>query len=229
MAGRVRDSDADGARASRGWGWLKLRVSGRARARRVGPAGDSCGRFVRRVVGPPLRLDPGSAECFEDQRQRSRSGAPAVAGAVVVGVVEEDHVTRCDSGCSAVCNRRWRRAWLPVAAPLRPEQRLEPEALDHPEPRQAEDAVRWPVQAGRQPRRGPDGVDRTPRVVTQQAAAPVAARLMAVTVQSQLVPGCDDVPHDLRDSAPPARRRRRRPPVPWRVRARRARRRFPSA
>ena len=107
------------------------------------------GRAVRREVrdvlaGPRLCLEPCPVESLEDERQAG-CGLPAFTSTVVVGVVEEDDVARCDPGVARWAIVQASRS-LASRGPTSTRAEARARGLDHPEPRQAEDAVRWPIE-----------------------------------------------------------------------------------
>lgn len=116
----------------------------------------------------------------------------------MVGVVEKDDIAGRDPGRRSAGDRQGCGPRLPISSPFRPQQRLETEVTDDPQSGQAEDSVRWPVQERYRPRCGADGVERALGVVEEEGAGPVAAGLMAVTVQPDLVAGRDNLANNLR-------------------------------
>src|SRR5215211_3335716 len=80
------------------------------------------GRGGARAAQQP-RLQPPRLQLLENLRQGCRGGDPGAAGAVVVGVVEEEDVPGADAGGHAIRDRVRPRPPVPVPPPLRPQHR----------------------------------------------------------------------------------------------------------
>ncbi len=145
----------------------------------------------------------------EHARQCEHHAPPRVRGAVVVGVVEQQHGALLQTSGHARGDRLGGGALLPVAPPMGPQERAPASA-----PREAQSAgVEHPVGRTIQRGRDPGGVlDRRlrarevlanlPRGEAQQVA-------MAVAVQADRVTGRHDLRRASRGCAAPARRRGR--------------------
>ena len=127
---------------------------------------------------------------------------PGVRHAVVVGVVEQQHVAGAEPPGHAVRHRVGAGRRGPVATPARPQERLEPHTADRREAPGAEDAVR---RAGRARARCP-----WPRRSWPRRAVEVGGERPRATVAA----GCGGGSRAARSRA---RRRRSRRPAPVRA------------
>ena len=103
-----------------------------------------------------------------------------------------------DPGGDALRDRRWGGTAFPVTSPFRPQQRLEAEALDQPQAGEAEGSVWWPIETRRQACSDGDCIDRPARVVGEQPAAPLAACLVAVAMEPDLMACSRDLADERR-------------------------------
>jgi len=81
----------------------------------------------------------------EHEGERPDRRAPRAGGAVMIGVVEQQHVAPAQVARHLLGDRRRRRPTAPVVAPVRPEQRAQTAAGHDPQPRRAENPQGGPV------------------------------------------------------------------------------------
>ena len=128
----------------------------------------------------------------EHRRQRRARLTPRGGGTVRVAVVEQHDGPGAEAPCGARGDRRRRRLRLPVAAPVRPEQRRPPLPRE-PEPGQAEHAVRRAVGEALAPGRLADHVRRACEVVADRTGRAAQEQEVAIAVDADLVPRGGDL------------------------------------